>query len=244
MIYSQILKGRKSTQYGSLIFVGHPFDRSTAMLSAEIRSQEKAFVIDMTGKMADQNIGDFICLRDKNLSDKIDLCAHNKIIVDLSSLEPEKREHELLAALSQSKNRRIYIIGLENVSKELISLFNFCSEIGLQIICSVNNLQWMDPDDFQYVHKVFPEMIIAGRKNIARIKDKINIDDRDAHVIYINFTAIYNVADPSKMEEKLNSQNVSSFNMNILLQIPVRVIPFRQVKNQNTKADLVGVCVV
>ena len=99
LTYSQILKVRRDN-YAPMIIVGYPFDRSTALIAAEVSHIASCFVIDFTGEFSDYFHGDAVILKPNELSCYFDMDSSNRYYINLSFLEPEDRYVNLVYILS------------------------------------------------------------------------------------------------------------------------------------------------
>ncbi len=169
--YSEILRERAMTGQGSFLICGYPFDRSTAVLAAELKTIENAYIIDLIGDMRNQQIGEDILVEFHELPAYAWGWGDNrKILVDLSGIPEEEQEAALTYALSYAAQINIYIIGMRCLSPDLTKLFSkFMQATGIEIVCSVDQMNAIiNPEDARELKYAFPEMILAGRENIQK----------------------------------------------------------------------------
>lgn len=204
LTYSQILQARKDN-YDSMIIMGYPFDRSTALLAAEVERTDTCFIIDFTGDFPKYFHGDAVILNPNEISCYTDIETSNRYYIDLSFLEQEDRYVNLVYIMSYHLELPIYIIGFDPIDQHILDLINRCDS---RVLVTTPGCDKMDPVMILSIKTLFPDIMVAGKTNIRMFYGDECVPET-GNVVFEHSGNMFCVTEKKDPDWNPNTQDVS-----------------------------------
>lgn len=226
LTYSQILKVRKDN-YAPMIIVGYPFDRSTALIAAEVSHIASCFVIDFTGEFSDYFHGDAVILKPNELSCYFDMDSSNRYYINLSFLEPEERYVNLVYILSYHIDLPIYVLGFEHIDQHLLDYIS--SRDDSRIVLTTSGFEKMDPVMILSIKTLFSDIMVAGKGNIKLFYGNEYIPEI-GNVVFVHDGEMFFVSEEKNVQHDSTDEQNIIIGYDLILDDPSVLLKFKDKK--------------